>query len=59
MYELLEKLIHVPGIPGYEHKVRELIAQNLPESVETATDNMGNLIATIGGGDNAILCIQH
>ncbi|TET35901.1 MAG: M42 family peptidase [Planctomycetota bacterium] len=59
MYELLEKLIHVPGIPGYEHKVRELIAQSLPEGVETATDNMGNLIATIGNGDNAILFAAH
>ncbi|MHC4662353.1 MAG: M42 family metallopeptidase [Planctomycetota bacterium] len=59
MFELLQELIQTPGIPGYEHNIRALIAERLPEDVETSTDNMGNLIATLGGGENAMLFVAH
>ena len=53
MYELLEDLVRVPGIPGNEERVREFIAGHLPSGVTSATDAMGNLVATLGDGPPA------
>lgn len=59
MYETLEELLMIPGISGYEGRVRELIKQKLPDDVETTTDNMGNLVATVGEGDKQVLFVAH
>ncbi|MHC4932436.1 MAG: M42 family peptidase, partial [Planctomycetota bacterium] len=59
MYELLEELVGVPGIPGSEDRVREFIAGRLPSGLRTATDTMGNLVATLGSGDPSLLFVAH
>lgn len=43
---LLKAICEVPGVPGHEQKVRELITRELKGIAdEISTDNMGNLIA--------------
>jgi endoglucanase len=43
---LLKEICEVPGVPGHEQKVRELIQRELKNIAdEIYTDNMGNLIA--------------
>ena len=59
MDELLRELLAVPGVPGYEDRVRELIERRLPAGTETATDTMGNLVATIGAGQKAMMFVAH
>ena len=59
MDKLLEELIRVPGVPGYEDRVRTLIQERLPAGVPTATDAMGNLVATIGSGERALMFVAH
>ena len=44
--EILKELSNVPGPPGFEDKVRELIAKYIKDYVdELSVDNLGNLIA--------------
>ena len=50
-FSLLKELLDVPGVSGYEHKVKAFIESVLPGGIETSTDSMGNLVATIGDGD--------
>jgi len=59
MDKLLEELIRVPGVPGYEDRVRALIQERLPAGVPTATDAMGNLVATLGSGERALMFVAH
>jgi putative aminopeptidase FrvX len=59
MDKLLEELIRVPGVPGYEDRVRALIQERLPGGVPTATDAMGNLVATLGSGEQALMFVAH
>jgi putative aminopeptidase FrvX len=59
MDDLLRTLIEVPGIPGYEHLVRELIAARLPAGVATETDAMGNLVVRIGGDEPPTMFVAH
>jgi len=59
MDKLLEELIRVPGVPGYEERVRVLIQERLPAGVPTATDAMGNLVATLGNGERALMFVAH
>lgn len=59
MDELLEELILAPGIPGYEDRVRELVAARLPDGVPAATDSMGNLVATLGDSGPAVMFVAH
>lgn len=59
MDELLQELIRVPGIPGHEERVRALIAERLPAGVATETDNMGNLVATLGSGERGLMFVAH
>jgi putative aminopeptidase FrvX len=59
MRELLEELLRAPGAPGYEERVRALVAARLPPGIATATDAMGNLVATAGAGDRAMMFVAH
>lgn len=45
----LRDLMLVPGLSGHEGRVRAAIRERLP--VESATDRMGNLVATLPGDD--------
>ncbi len=43
---LLKEISEIPGVPGHEQKVRELVSRELNGIVDSITiDNMGNLVA--------------
>jgi putative aminopeptidase FrvX len=48
--QLLEQLIDVPGVSGYEAKVREAIEMLLPTSARVRADNIGNIVLRTGTG---------
>lgn len=52
--DLLKRLCEMPGVPGHEHRVRDLIAAEAKDLFDTIeTDVMGNLICTRKGqGDD-------
>lgn len=52
--ELLKRLCETPGVPGHEHRVRDLIAAEARDLFDTIeTDVMGNLVCTRKGeGEN-------
>jgi len=51
-YELLVELVETPGVPGYEDRIRELVAAELDEHVDRLrSDSMGNLVGTIEGAN--------
>ncbi len=56
---LLKELLDVPGIPGYEYRVKEFIESRLDPEIERTTDSLGNLVATVGEGDKAMLFVAH
>src|SRR5438270_11275053 len=45
----LRELVQTPAIPGYEQQLAAQIAARL-QSYSPKTDNMGNLLVTIGSG---------
>lgn len=52
--KLLTDLMLIPGLSGYEGRVRRYLKAELAEiGLETSTDRMGNLIATIEGAEGA------
>ena len=52
--ELLVELMLIPGLSGHEGRVRRHLARELDEiGLETRTDRLGNLIATIEGDAEA------
>ncbi|NJN14414.1 MAG: hypothetical protein HC813_01885 [Planctomycetes bacterium] len=59
MDELLLSLLRTPGISGCEERVRALVESALPGGVAQESDAMGNLVATIGEGEEAILFCAH
>ncbi|WP_019995716.1 M42 family metallopeptidase [Aureimonas ureilytica] len=52
--DLLKRLCETPGVPGHEHRVRDLIAAEAKDLFDTIeTDVMGNLVCTRKGqGEN-------
>ena len=59
MLELLKKLLEIPAISGYEDPVREFIKKEIPSALPTTTDNMGNLVATMGVGKKSMMFSAH
>ncbi|MEM8886288.1 MAG: M42 family metallopeptidase [Planctomycetota bacterium] len=59
MDESLRALLQLPGVPGYEDRVREWIEAHLPDGFDGATDSMGNLVVTLGEGERSILFVAH
>ncbi len=59
--ELLTKVCKVPGAPGFEQRVRELIIEELEDYVdEIELDPMGNVIAIRrGSSDESIMLASH
>ena len=50
---LLKKICETPGAPGFEHRIRKFIRQEVePLADELRTDNMGNLIAIKKGRED-------
>lgn len=53
-YELLRRLSEVPGVPGREERVRDLVREALgPLAAHAHTDAMGNLIVEVAGPADA------
>jgi putative aminopeptidase FrvX len=60
MKELLEELIKVPGVTGFEDDIRENIAAKLKKmGLKPKEDNIGNLFVTVGDKGPLIVFIAH
>jgi len=60
--ELLRKICLVPGAPGFEDRVRDLVLQQIDDLVdEVRVDAMGNVIARRRGADSTkkVMCAAH
>lgn len=60
-FELLKKISETPGAPGFEHKVRRLVIEEIKDLVdEYFIDSMGSLIAVRKGRDpKRVLVAAH
>lgn len=56
---LLATLIASYGVSGAEGPVREEILKHLPEWAKPETDAQGNLLVTVGQGDEHVLFVAH
>ncbi len=60
MIELIQKLVEAWGPSGYEHQVREIIAQEVADLAdEITTDRLVNLICRVGSGGKKIMVAAH
>lgn len=59
MLELIRKLVSLHGVAGYEEEVRNFIIGQLPKGIPFETDNLGNLIVSLGSGPEAIILAAH
>lgn len=57
--DLLASLIARYGVSGAEGPVREEIARHLPSWAKPETDEQGNLVVTVGQGDEHVLFVAH
>ncbi len=59
----LKELVMAHGVSGYEDEVREkimkLIKPHLPDDAEVRTDNLGNLLVTVGRGEKHLAFVAH
>jgi hypothetical protein len=46
----LQKFIEIPGVSGYETRVREAVEILLPASARVGADNLGNIVLRTGTG---------
>jgi putative aminopeptidase FrvX len=59
---LLKEICEVPGVPGHEQKVRELITRELTSIADSiSVDNMGNLVALKKGksSEKKVMAAAH
>lgn len=60
MKELLEELIRVPGVSGFEEDIRDCIRAKVEAmGLEPEEDNIGNLIVTVGDRGPKVVFIAH
>ena len=60
MYELTKKLAETWGPPGYEHRIRAVIQEEVADFAdETRVDALGNLICRVGSGGVSVLVAAH
>ncbi|HUV60621.1 MAG TPA: M42 family metallopeptidase [Thermoplasmata archaeon] len=60
MKELLEEMIRIPGVSGYEDDIREYIRARVESmGAPVEEDNIGNLITTVGTKGPHIVLIAH
>ncbi len=60
MKELLEELIRVPGVSGFEDDIRENIADKVKAmGLKSTEDNLGDLIVKVGEKGPHVLFIAH
>jgi putative aminopeptidase FrvX len=58
-WEMLKKLVLIPGVSGYEGKVADFIQARLPREVESQRDGMHNLWFTVGEGKPHMVFVAH
>lgn len=59
MQKLIEELIFIPGLSGYETPVREFIAEKVRPFSQVHVDPIGNLSASVGSGYPRMLFASH
>ena len=60
MIELTKRLVEAWGPPGYEHRIRALIREEVESLAdETWVDALGNLICRVGSGGQKVLIAAH
>lgn len=60
MLELTKKLVETWGPSGYEHRIREVIREEVKDLAdEIWVDGLGNLICRVGSGGKKILIASH
>lgn len=60
MKELLEQMIKVPGVSGFEDDIRDYIRSKAEAmGLKTDEDNLGDLLVTVGNGGAHIVFIAH
>jgi len=58
--ELTKKLVETWGPPGYEHRIRDIIGEEVSALAdETWVDGLGNLICRLGSGGKKVLIAAH
>jgi putative aminopeptidase FrvX len=57
--ELLKELIFTPGVSGWEDPVRDVIKQKVEKYGRTESDNMGNLMLSVGSGSSHAVFVAH
>lgn len=58
----LEEMVRIPGVSGYEDRIREYIKNKVREIVDEKSitiDVIGNLIVKVGSGERKIALIAH
>jgi putative aminopeptidase FrvX len=58
-WELLKKLILIPGVSGYEGEVADFIQTSFPPEVQPQRDDMENVWFTVGEGRPHLLFVAH
>ena len=58
-WNLLQELILIPGVSGFEEKVADFIQTSLPESLQVQRDDMDNVWFTVGEGRPHLLFLAH
>lgn len=56
---LLKEYTEAFGVSGCEREIRQAIMKSLPESLETHTDKLGNLITRIKGNGKKVMLAAH
>ena len=60
MKELLEELIRVPGVSGFEDDIRDYIRTKVEDmGLKTEEDNLGDLLVTVGNAGTHVVFIAH
>ena len=60
MIELIKKLVETWGPSGYEHRIREIIREEVQDLAdEIWVDGLGNLICRVGNGGKKVLIASH
>lgn len=58
--QLLEEMINIPGVSGFEDDIREYIRTKVEAlGLKTKEDNIGDLLATIGDSGPHLLFVAH
>ncbi len=57
---MIKKLVETWGPSGYEHRIREVIREEVADLADDITvDGLGNLICRVGGGGPKVLIAAH